>query len=454
MTGPADGPPADTSPRVPLGELWRRGSTMGLVLMLPGIKWLVILAILGSISPAAVTAFGLAQTIYGLALALTSGLTIATIGALTRRRGATLDRRDTTAQTASMLAVARVSTVALLTLVALTGSVLVIALDGPTALLLTASYVGLVLSCAVVPWYQVIAGVLQVAGRERVTLKISMASVAASLALAAAARAITSDPLTLVTVVGVTTSLCELVGAAASRHAARDLLDWRGAGRVASTALRLDLRQTIGRLPSAIAPSLDVLPLMTTFAVATYVASTASVEAGAATATVIALLRTLIVPLKAFGVVAGRLTRVYSTSPVSEVRECARIVGLLLVASITTGALVIILRGPLAAVLGLPDAVSSTILFFAGAQLMLEAVTGVGNTMLKVLVAPTTLLAEISIVMWGLALPALALVAHSGASAELVWTVLLGARLVFATLVLLAWARWARRSTNASRVVQ
>lgn len=443
MTRPVDQVPGGTTRHVPLGELWRRGSTMGLVLMLPGIKWLVILAILGSISPAAVTAFGLAQTIYGLTLALTSGLTIATIGTLTRRRGSTLDHTSATPLIGSMLAVARVSTVALLSLVVLTGAVLVIVLDGPTARLLAAAYAGLVLSCAVVPWYQVVAGLLQVAGRERVTLRISIASLVASLALAATARAITADPLTLVLVVGATTSICELLGAAASRYAARDLLGWHEARVIARSALRSDLRRTVGRLPRAVAPSLDVLPLMTTFAVATYVASTASVEVGAATATVIALLRTLIVPLKAFGVVAGRLTRVYSTSTVQESRECARIVGLLLLLSVTTGVLVIVLRGPLSTALGLPDVVSSTVLVFAGAQLVLEAITGVGNTMLKVLVAPTALLAEISIVMWGLALPALAVVAHHGATATSVWAVLLGARLVFAASVVRAWTRWA-----------
>lgn len=287
---------------------------MGLVLMLPGIKWLVILTILGSVSPAAVTAFGLAQTVYGLALALASGLTIATVGALV------------------------------------------------------------------------------------------------------------------------------------SRRAAHDLVDWQGAGHVAREELRDDLRRTVRRLPRAVAPSLDVIPLMTTFAVATAVASTVSEEVGATTATVIALLRTVIVPLKAFGVVAGRLTRVCSPSPAAEVRESARIVGVLLCLSVTTGVAVVLLREPVAVALGLPLNPGSAVVAVAGAQLVLEAVTGVGNTMLKVLVAPTALLAEITVVMWGLAVPALVVVAATGPSAGLVWGVLLGARCVFAVLVVGAWWCWSRAS--------
>lgn len=419
---------------------------MGLVLMLPGIKWLVILTILGSVSPAAVTAFGLAQTVYGLALALASGLTIATVGALTQRRGSTSARTDVTSAVGSMLAVSRVSTVALVTLVVLTGTMLVVVLEGSTARLLAAAYAGLVLSCAVVPWYQVVTGVLQVAGRESTALKISVCSVAASLALAAGARSLTDDPTVLVLVVGATTSICELLGALVSRRAAHDLVDWQGAGHVAREELRDDLRRTVRRLPRAVAPSLDVIPLMTTFAVATAVASTVSEEVGATTATVIALLRTVIVPLKAFGVVAGRLTRVCSPSPAAEVRESARIVGVLLCLSVTTGVAVVLFREPVAVALGLPLHLGSAVVAVAGAQLVLEAVTGVGNTMLKVLVAPTALLAEITVVMWGLAVPALVVVAATGPSAGLVWGVLLGARCVFAVLVVRAWWCWSRAS--------
>ncbi|MDO4241647.1 MAG: hypothetical protein Q4C71_03845 [Microbacteriaceae bacterium] len=177
-----------------------------------------------------------------------------------------------------------------------------------------------------------------------------------------------------------------------------------------------------------VAGAIDGMVFSAVFAFAIAVSARHSVQDGFVVTLVVAVMRMIVVPSKQFGLVGGRF---YASGAIDSVRTIVASSGLIL----TLGALVIL---PFY-IWQHPGKFSTLLLVLMFAQILLEPFAGVIFGFLKVAAGPGSALWGMLATYLLLALPGLVLLGFwQIASAEIVWTLLFAARLVFTACTILS----------------
>ncbi|MDB1086758.1 hypothetical protein PJ985_04155 [Streptomyces sp. ACA25] len=295
-----------------------------------------------------------------------------------------------------------------------------------------------------VPMSAVLSGLLVLEGRQRVQLRIAGENLLLVTVAAVTLSRFSLSPEAVLIAVG-------LIGVALDGFTFFRLWLRLGTSRTRlRTALRAGRRQLctaprvhLRRLPSLAAGTMDGLVMMSSFLVIVLAANQVSAATAAVTAMLVNVARTLIVPLKQFGIVGGRLARSAEAPEGTEQRlrlytTCVTLllapfaVVLLLFPSVVSG----LAGGAFAH----PDA--ETVIRLLGAQLLFEGITGFGASALKILLSPGASLPYLAAVMYGLVVPLILALAVTGhLTLILLWTVMLGGRIAFAAAVVRLWLR-------------
>ncbi|MFD1847486.1 hypothetical protein [Arthrobacter flavus] len=202
---------------------------------------------------------------------------------------------------------------------------------------------------------------------------------------------------------------------------------------------------TFKKLPGVARATLDGLILMFVFFIAGLVASWQDAGIGAAVLAVIAFMRTLVLPLKQFGMVAGRLNLTSGDSKPTSMPRMLGIVTLLL----TAGAMILVVLYQLDV---FPPGVSALLIALIIAQLALEPISGFLFASMKIMVRPDFAMKPLYFISLLFTIPALLIIGFTGySSAEAVWAVLLLARVAFSFSVLVLYRR-ARLPIRAEQV--
>ncbi|MEV5558129.1 hypothetical protein AB0L44_31125 [Nonomuraea wenchangensis] len=186
--------------------------------------------------------------------------------------------------------------------------------------------------------------------------------------------------------------------------------------------------------------------MMGSFALITLAAAQVDDETAVTVTALVSLMRTIIIPLKSYGLVGGRMATApgHGLRPDQRVRLFATVIAdLLLPLSVT----MIFAPTAMLHLIGLEAASGPAVLAVrpAGAQLLLEPITGFGAAALKILVGPSAAITALLISMAGVALPVVAvLLVSANLSVASIWGALLSARICFALLVLRRCRSWRR----------
>ncbi|WP_439663348.1 hypothetical protein ACSHWB_19045 [Lentzea sp. HUAS TT2] len=413
-------------------------------------KGLVFFHTLSAYEPAVVAAYGTALNLIMVFVIAAAGFQVLVVS---RFRPADFRqdtwRQETADRLGALAATAIAVLVGLAVVLALAGGVLALMTSGRA--LVEISYWARVPSVWLVPVTSMMSGILVLMGKEGVALRVAVENLVLTIAVAFA--------LTFFDLSGPAMLLCiGLLGATV------DLLlvvrQWIGLGpmrRAVGAALRQGVRlisapgrwDYVKAVPRAVSGAVDALFLAATFTVVTAVATTVSPVAGAITGSLVALIRTVVVPLKAYGMVAGRMTK--QSDDATTMTTFITTVSLFFVPA---GLFLLISPATFVNLVGEFPADSPGILLavrLVGAQLVLEPFTGFVSSALKVLVAPSATLRSLAIALFGFALPAI-LVLHWTGSLSLggVWIVLLSARVLFCVQTMYAYSRWRSRAVEAA----
>ncbi|WP_157579795.1 MULTISPECIES: hypothetical protein [unclassified Plantibacter] len=403
---------------------------------------LILLVALGRFGDAVIGSFGYAQNIYGIAALLCAGHGIAVVASLAPLRQ---DSSGSAARSRLLriMTTAWASTAVLIVLAAVFGALSALIL--PIALpVFLGTYLATMTSAIFLPIAQSLSGLQQVRGHEHRSLLHTVEGFIISIGLSLAAINWATDAAVAVTAVGVA---CVAGDLWSTLRRYRSLAgEIRGIPTLALRSFVEAPRAAFALVPRTAAGGYDGLILMGAFLVVSQVALLQSPATGAAVVSLIAVVRTIVVPLKSFGIVGGRLIRKQTTDPTDTARLFWRLVRVGAIALTPVGLVCVIAPGVAMAVLHLPDTADAELAVrLIGVQLLLEPITGLGAAMLKVLIAPTALLAPLAIALWAWAVPAV-LIANlfTELTAASIWGILLIGRLLFCALVI--------RSTMPSRL--
>lgn len=402
---------------------------------LAGVRMLILLVLLGRFGDSVVGSFGYAQNVYGIVAVLCAGHGIAVMAALAGSSPA--GSNPARARLLPILTTAWASTALLVLLALLFGatSVLVLPVHVP---IFAAAYLAATTSAVFLPLAQSFTGLQQVRGHEYRSLLHTVEGFVISVGLGGAGVLLASDAVFAVTAIGLGCFFGDLWSTA------RRYMSVRGEVRgLPTAALRVFLsapKTALARVPRTAAGGYDGLILMTSFIVVSQVAVSHGAATGAATVTLIAAVRTIVVPLKSFGIVGGRLIRSQTSDPMTTARLFWLLVRVGAIAIAPLGLVCLIVPAAPIALLQLES--TSDVEFavrLVGGQLLLEPLTGLGAAMLKVIVKPTALLLPLATSLLGWALPAtLALNALSDLTVAGIWTILLIGRIGFAAFLIRA----------------
>ncbi|SDM05766.1 hypothetical protein SAMN04488074_11621 [Lentzea albidocapillata subsp. violacea] len=440
-----------TGSKVALGRKFAvSGSKLALAIFITGMKGLIFFHTLSAYEPTVVAAYATALNLIMVFVIAAGGFQMLVVS---RFRPADF-RPDTwrpeTADRLSALAATAVAVlVGLAALLALAGGALALMTSG-SALVETA-YWARVPSVWLVPITSMLSGILVLMGKEGVALRVAVENLVLTIAVAFV--------LTFFDLSGPAILVCiGLFGTAVDLSLV--LRQWIGLGPMrgaAGAALRRGVRlisapgrwQYVKAVPRAVSGAVDALLLAATFTVVTALATTVSPVAGAITGSLVALIRTVVVPLKAYGMVAGRMTK--QSENAATMNTFVTTVGLFF---IPAGLFLLVSPATFVNLVGEYPADSPGILLavrLVGAQLVLEPFTGFVSSALKVLVAPSATLRSLAISLFGCALPAISVLSWTGSlSLGGVWIVLLLTRVLFCVQTTYTYSRWRSRALEAA----
>ncbi|MBH0083255.1 hypothetical protein [Salinibacterium sp. SWN167] len=414
-------------------EFLKRGTLAALGAFIPSAQPAIILAILFAAYGTEVqTAVGLSATFVGVGLVSSAGFAIHAVFAFT---GRSLDDRESYLREVSVeFRLAAVAAGLTLLGAVVVGVVVSLSLADSGELFRNYWFASLT-SLILLPFSATLSGIFQAQNRDGENLVLTLAA-AGVLVFAAAGLAFTNvSPQVFVVGLGMTSSAVSV---------ANVLYRTRRVTPIYSFTLRqltfgwvLDgafIRSALRALPGRVRGALDGVILMTVFSVAATIAARNSAADGAIVLAVVAILRMIVIPLKQYGLVGGRLIRQRSKSNAEKNRLLWRLIAVtsvcLLVCSV-----VLVGLGAFTPYLGaIPTVVIAAMAF----QLLLEPITGFALGAQKVLDSPGFGLGSLAVISVGLTLPALFLISFWGeATAEAVWLTVVSARFIY-FLVLLA----------------
>lgn len=442
-------------------DFLRRGSLMGLGSALGGVRGLVTLVALSAFGPMTISMYGIALSVYGIAVVLCAGHSVAVISRLSRYPVGGEPNGACRTHFTEIVATAWASTIALVMLTFgfgvisamllplhsgqfagpegdATGKVVLLPIDvGQFAVAYAAATVGAVL----LPLGQCLVGRQQVLGLERVSTVHSLETFAIGTGLALIGIHLAPNAETALAAIGAGGLCAEIWGFVRRRNS----LDAGDHGIIRAGLVRFASRprRAFRGVPRTAAGGYDGIVLLSAFAVVSQLAFHVSPLTGAVTVTAIAFLRSIVVPLKSVGLVGGRLVVQGSAGNTIDASLIRRVIGAVACLLVPAGAVIALAPWPLQHLLGLPPGPDvELVIRLVGVQLMLEPVTGVGSAMLKIIVKPTTVLLPLVLCMWGFALPMISISTAMHASSLLsIWTILLTARIAFCVCVLFGLVR-------------
>ncbi len=376
----------------------------------------------------------------GLAVALSAGCTVMSVRtfARLRREGAEGSQlRDALRQENQVAAFIAVLGVLVVCLFATTAHLFLPATGGAT----TAYLLSLVPWIASFPISNVLFGAMQAYNRDKEVLFANI--IIAALQAGATLAIVLLRPSLIV-------ALC-LLGASQALISV-GVLCWRA--RLVSRTFGVSIRGTyappwkiprLREIGDRALAGVDGLVFMMVFLIATYVAMTHSVSDGAAVALIVSFMRLVVIPLKQFGLVAGR-SLLLGGGDVSSARESRQKAFLpCLIAGIIAAALAMIM---------LPEEIRLPIALMVFGQLLVEPFAGIAYALAQVQYGPATV-APVLFAVYGGVVPVifLVLVLTGTASALPVWAALFAGRLLFASGVSIV-ARRAARQEHAHKSVR
>lgn len=387
---------------------------------------LVLLLLGGAVPPVVSAAVGLGGSVLGTTLVLAAGITVTTLRAcLPSAIG------DPDAAVRARRAEVRSAAAASCVFAALGAGVLAAGIATGAHLFVT-YWLCLLPTIVLAPVSAVISGAFQATNRDGVNLATALIGTLAQVAVTAGAVGVGAPPLLTVALIGATSSVTALVGTVVrGRQVMR-------AGLFTAAIIRGGLADAV-RQPVAVlrglgeraAAAVDGLVFMVAFTAAVLVASADSPGAGATVALTVALMRSVVVPVKQFGSVGARFV----------LQERGRPDPISLRTVQANSALVLILAA-LALVLARVLVPSFSLLIWPivlamVAQLLLEPWAGVLFAFRKLTESTASGLVALLVAYGGVAAAGLAALAVVGrGSAGPVWATLFAARLVFVVLQL------------------
>ncbi|MBH0023925.1 hypothetical protein [Salinibacterium sp. SWN248] len=394
---------------------------------IPSVRPVLILGILVVSYDASVqTVVGLTGTYFGLALVLVAGFTVSAIFRLSRLKNESVEALR--APITEEFRLASGAAVSLGVFAAAGGFLLPLVLSVDPVLFRT-YWFGAALSLLILPFSATLLGVYQTRNRDGENLAIAVTAALFQVLVAVSVVAAELSSLNAVLVIGVSGVVSD-VGALVYRL--KRLGFEEGTTRlVLADSVRLFVASpihAIRELPSRLKPALDGLVLMTVFTVAGTVAAASGPRDGAVVVLVVALMRAVVIPLKQFGLVGGRLI---AQAGGTLADDRARFLQL---TAIATGILVSIAASLLVvrAIATPLSLIPWMIVSMMALQLCMEPVTGFGFGAQKVLTSPTFGLKSLVVISLGLTIPALLTLWLLGlGSAESIWAVVFLGRLVF-----------------------
>ncbi|MDS1270176.1 hypothetical protein RIF23_07700 [Lipingzhangella sp. LS1_29] len=409
---------------------------MALAMFLAGAKVLVFFAALSAYGPEIPASYGSTLSLLLVVLALGTAYQILVVSRL-RRETLLQDTERTTALAAVVLA----GSIFLAAIALAIGSGAFFFQHSP--LLFAVYYIAYLPAVFIAPLLYAAGGVLVVTGQEGVRLRTSVENFVGYAVLAVAVFLWQPSPVIALAVIGAGCSLVDF------STLVRTVLRTEPEARTAIIqSVRTGSRQVFSArvlrsVPGSFSGSFDVLVLVVTFASVAQISTTLPVEQAAATVVFITVIRTVVVPLKPYGMVAGRLLNASDSTSEERARRVRLFTASTTLLLWPLALLFLAAPGPVAVLLGLGnDPVVLWGIRLIGVQLLLEPCAGFLSAVLKVVVAPHATVRGLVIVMWCAALPVIVLLALTGYLHLLsLWLILVSARAAFALFTVYAAKR-------------
>lgn len=404
-----------------------RGTKMALAMFLPGIKVLVFFSALSVYGPEVPASYGSTLSLLLVVLSLGTAYQILVVARL--RKETLLHDAD---KPAALASVVLAGSVCLAAVALVAGGAALFFQHSPV--LFAAYYLAYLPSVLIAPLLYAAGGILVVTGQEGVRLRTSVENFVGYAALAVAVFLWQPSPVVALVVIGLGCSLIDF--ATLVRSVLRAEPEARNA---ALRAVRIGARdmfsaQVVRSVPGSFSGSFDVLVLVMTFALVAQIATTLPVAQAAAAVAFITVTRTLVVPLKPYGMVAGRLLRAFEGTPEERGRRLRLFTASMALLLWPIALPFLIVPAFVAGLLGLEQ--EPLVLWglrLVGVQLLMEPWAGFLSSVLKIVIAPRATVRSLVVLLWCTALPAIALLALTGSLNLLsLWLVMIVARAGFA----------------------
>lgn len=409
-----------------------RAAVAASAMFLPGIGSVVVLLIMGTAYPdEAQAAIGLGGSTAAIVTVVASGFVVTTIRAFASARGRVGEGTDGMQRALQTELTAAIGAAALLLLASVAIAAMSPAISRSDAGAFFAVYwIASIPATLLTPIGFVFNGLFQAMQRDGTNLVTAVTGTLVKAAVAAAVVLLGVAPVPAVAAVGAVTSVASILGTVyrGSQLVRADMMSWRmlAVGGRAACAHPVAVVRSLGERAAA---SIDGLVFMVTFTAAVLAATAHSPADGAVVALSVAVMRSVIVPLKQFGVVGARFVIV----------ERGRTDGMRL-STVQANCFILLAAAALVLVLSrlaLPvfGNLGWVVVAMMAVQLLIEPWAGVVYAYRKVAVSTSVGLPALFIAYGAIAGPGLTFLAATHASsAEAIWGVLLVSRAVFAVL--------------------
>ena len=282
------------------------------------------------------------------------------------------------------------------------------------------------------------AGLLQARNADSRLFQINSVSAAVAVGLAVVITIFVPDEASLaLACIAITNAVVDVVALVSRSKAVRTVWGtelaglWKQSCRIFWSAKRI----TFQKLPAVSKATADGLILMLVFLTAGLVATRSDVGAGAAVLMAVALMRSLVLPLKQLGLVGGRLAMTAGRNRIHAVRPMILFVAALM--ALGAAALIVLKLLSL-----LPSHISMTLVYLLALQLLMEPITGFLFAAMKIMYKPDFAMKALLSISGLFTIPCILLLSLlDRATPELIWAVLLAARTVFGITVVNAVRR-------------
>lgn len=414
------------------------GAQLALASFLTGLQSLALFGAVSGYAPGVVSAYGTAVVISSATVMLGAGATVMVLQRLAGQR----EERAAEESLSGISATVGLATLLLVPLFALVGGILFL-IDGSG--LSAVAYGTRVPGMLLAPLLALLAGLLILEGKQRIQLRVAVEHLLIVLAAVVLLPRLDLSATAMLATIGLLGSALDLSALIRFwNRLGEGRPRLRRAARAGLRTLRTSPRPTFRQLPLLASGTMDGMVMMSAYVVITLAASHVGPVEGAATATLVTLARTLVIPMKQFGIAGGRLAR---TAPrQADVDRRVRLyAGCVMGLLAPLGLTLLLFPGVVGALAGdaltQPHVEPATRLL--GAQLLLEGVAGFGSSILKVLVSPAASLPHLALVTYGFTVPAIVVPAVTGGlTVPLLWGAVLAGRIVFGCAVLRIYLRW------------